>query len=381
MTNKDQTNIDGDTTVNTENADEEQNIQPDNPLTNRDQPNIAGDTLVNTENANEDQDNQTAVNEPHVATPENTETSAQVDAEQTAQTSSNKILDAVDGLLLLSGSEDTMDGFESQGDSQIEFTQEVDMETLMTALHIESANEDTNHTQSNTSKNRECNPSNKKSTRRSSTCKKATTTNDIPKTQQKDVTTTPPTSPRGRIKIRNVTLKRHKENARNYYCQLCNDNVPYKGVHALNEHHRTEHNPVQCGVCSKWCSTPENLRRHSYTHYDKKYQCATCNEEFNFKSELRAHLIVHDTREGLHQCMKGGCGKRFKRKSELSVHVQVHTGKTWKCDFPGCDFEAPDKRYLRQHKNKHTVNNYICKYCHEGFSHYMQRKRHYEKHH
>ena len=405
--------------VNTENVDKEQTKQPDNPLASDKQTNTARtatcNIAVNTENANVDQYNPSATTEQHDTTPVNTEnvthqneqsvtnnTTIQPDPERRnagdnpalqpddepsvpanaeQSTSSSKVMDAVDGLLLLSGSEDTLDGFESQCENQIKFTQEVDMETLMTALHILSPNENTDYTEPTTSKNVKQNSTIRQATHQQNPTSAHLRNTGTPKIQQKTVTTMPPTSPKGRIKIRNVTLKRHKDNAQNYYCQLCNDNVPYKGVHALNDHHRNQHTPVQCGVCNKWCSTPENLRHHSYTHYDKKFQCATCTEEFNFKSELQAHLIVHDAREGIHQCMKGGCGKRFKQKSELSAHVKIHTGMLWKCDVPGCDFEAPDKRYLQQHKNKHTANNYICKYCQAGFSHYMQHKWHYEKNH
>ena len=202
----------------------------------------------------------------------------QPNAEKTPPTSPNKLLDAVDGLLLLSGSEDTMDGLESQydNDNQIEFTQEVDMETLITALHIESANENSDH--AHTSKTTRPKDSTEPSTRqRKSNSDKLQSTVNTPKTQQKDMTTTTttPTSPKGNIRIRNVTFKRHKNNARNYYCQQCNDNVPYKGVHALNEHHRTKHNPVQCNVCNKWCSTPENLRRQQLHTFRQKV--SVCN--------------------------------------------------------------------------------------------------------
>ena len=223
-------------------------------------------------------------------------------------------------------------------------------------------------------------------------------TSTVPKKDRKDVltnktnkqttnkTTTkmlrdPPKSPKGHIKIRSVSLKRHKEVLRNYYCNNCNDNIPYKGLQALNNHHRAQHNPVQCQVCSKWCSTPESLRRHSYNHANKSLVCNTCGESFHFQSELKAHQIIHDQRDGIHQCMKGGCGKRYMRKGKLVAHVKTHTGKLWPCPSQGCSFEAIDKRYLYQHKKIHSKNNYICKYCLEGFTHYMQCKRHYEKAH
>ena len=273
-----------------------------------------------------------------------------------------------------------MDEFEltkdnTRQDNQIEFSHDLDMECLMTALHIDSApnNEAQPDTSTMTSASKQASA-------------KLTPKNTPPKPRQRQTagvrqTNETPTSPKGHLKVKRVTLRHHKGTNRNYYCALCEDNVPYKGVHELNEHHKDMHNPVQCNICLKWCTTPENLRRHNYSHYQRNYQCANCEEGFYFKSELTAHLVVHDDRIGKHQCMKGGCGKRFKRKSELTAHVKVHTGQLWKCPHPGCDFEAVDRRYLRQHNECHTKNNYICKFCNEGFDHYMQRKRHYNKKH
>ena len=245
--------------------------------------------------------------------------------------------DALDVLDPLSGS-DMVDGLEPTNlDNQIEFSHDVDMETLMTALHIE----DESHNK---------HPSKTKPKPKLTIGKKPShnNMNSLPKqpterpSSSRSSSTTPAAMPRGQIKIRDVTLKRHKESSRNYYCALCNDNIPYKGVQALNNHHQATHNPVQCRVCSKWCSTPENLRCHSYTHYDKKFKCDTCGESFNFNSELKSHLIVHDTRDGIHQCMKSDCGKRYMRKSELAAHVKTHSGKKWPCPQPGCTFEALD---------------------------------------
>ena len=62
-------------------------------------------------------------------------------------------------------------------------------------------------------------------------------------------------------------------------------------------------------------------------------------------------------------------------------HVKTHSGKLWKCTHKNCKFEAIDKCYPRQHSNTHTTNNYVRKYCKQGFTYYMQRKRHYEKDH
>ena len=300
-----------------------------------------------------------------------TEPVTELNEARTIETNPSKVRDAADGLLLLSSGEETMDELALSQDENdtIEFNEELDMENMMTALHIDKQTvgpaPDNNNIPTLPAVR---------------THGIASTSNTANKTVPSRVQSQS-TPPKGQIKIRNISLKKHKEPSRNYYCNTCNDNIPYKGLQALNNHHREKHNPVQCGVCNKWCSTPESLRRHSYDHYNKTEICSTCGETFHFKSELKSHLIIHDEREGIHQCMKGGCGKRYMRKGELVAHVKTHTGRLWKCPWKDCTYEAIDKRYLYQHKKGHTKNNYICKYCQDGFTHYMQRKRHYEKAH
>ena len=294
-----------------------------------------------------------------------------------AKDNSRRERDAVDGLLLLSSGEETMDELalsQDEGDT-IEFNEELDMENMMTALHIDNQNAE------KTLANTDSETSSLSVKHRDNTGYMNNSIRTVKNNNIQNRTAAQSTSSRGHVKIRSVTLKRHKEPTRKYYCSLCNDNAPYKGLQALNIHHRDNHNPVQCKVCNKWCSTPESLRRHSYDHYDKTETCNICGEAFHFKSELKAHKIIHDERDGIHQCMKGGCGKRYMRKGELVAHAKTHTGKLWKCPWKKCTYEAIDKRYLYQHKKGHSKNNYICKYCQEGFTHYMQRKRHYEKSH
>ena len=293
----------------------------------------------------------------------------------TTETNPRKLRDAVDGLLLLSSGEETMDelALSQDEDDTIEFNEELDMENMMTALHLDKHNGEPASTNSDSPTLSTALENSSGSTGKSS--------RSVNNKNAQNRTPAQSTSSKGQIKIRNISLKRRKEPSRNYYCSTCDDNIPYKGLQALNIHHRENHNPVQCGVCSKWCSTPESLRRHSYDHYNKTEICTVCGETFHFKSELKSHLIIHDEREGIHQCMKGGCGKRYMRKGELVAHVKTHTGKLWKCPWKTCTYEAIDKQYLYQHKKGHSKNNYICKYCQEGFTHYMQRKRHYEKSH
>ena len=179
-----------------------------------------------------------------------------------------KLRDALDGLLLLSSGKETMDEFAVSQDENdtIEFNQEIDMEDMMTALHIDSNNRKDDPNKDHTNKGSE--QSTRSNKGRNRTSLSGSNTRPSPRSEPNVSVNTNNTSnskssqlnsAKGQIKIRSVTLKRYKEQTRNYYCSICNDNAPYKGLQALNIHHRESHDPVRCGVCNKWCSTPESL--------------------------------------------------------------------------------------------------------------------------
>ena len=143
----------GTLSVNTDNAEEDTHAT----LLNCEHETETGDLMsnINTVNAAVDYGAETEFDstntdiEPPVNTENNKETRSKTDP------ANYREKDAIDALLLLSRSEDTMDEFEltkdnTQQDNQIEFNQEVDMESLMTALHIDSAS--TNVTNDTTSK-------------------------------------------------------------------------------------------------------------------------------------------------------------------------------------------------------------------------------------
>ena len=122
---------------------------------------------------------------------------------------------------------------------------------------------------------------------------------------------------------------------------------------------------MYCRVCKKAFNNPISLRRHEYSHKEKKFQCSMCQENFNFKSELKTHLIQHK-QHAKHLCAFPNCGKLFKNKPDLTRHAKEHTSKAIQC--PDCEYSAKDQRNFESHRRKHSrIECYFCPYCNEGF--------------
>ena len=92
---------------------------------------------------------------------------------------------------------------------------------------------------------------------------------------------------------------RKKHTSHKYLCRMC----PHKSDSArdLTRHHQKMHGILYCRVCNKAFNNQISLRRHEYTHKEKKFQCSKCPENFNFNSELKTHLIQHQ-RRAKHLC-------------------------------------------------------------------------------
>ena len=153
---------------------------------------------------------------------------------------------------------------------------------------------------------------------------------------------------KGAFKSQLYGLRRKHPKDRAYKCQVCGTSK--RSMESLNDHHRRNHNPQMCGVCSKMFDLATTLAHHMYSHYTRKYHCDKCEFHCFFKSELEAHKIVHRDRPS-HQCMYPKCGRWFKRKGELSLHVEIHK-KTW-YDCKKCDFSTKLLKYLKEHEKSH----------------------------
>ena len=176
---------------------------------------------------------------------------------------------------------------------------------------------------------------------------------------------------RGVFETKEHTLKK-TVTTRKYRCQMCR-----KGVNSAKElldHHIDKHGIVYCPVCQKAFNNPLSLERHKYMHKEKQFMCSTCNEGFQFRSQLRLHNIVHQCRVK-HFCVYPGCYKKFKNKPDLNRHAKCHASKETKC--PDCLYQTKDKRNFDSHRRSHSrIERYFCETCGKGFIYNTQKKHH-----
>ena len=180
----------------------------------------------------------------------------------------------------------------------------------------------------------------------------------------------------GKLNTVHYGLRRRKC-VRTYRCQTKNCDYSCKSMRELNEHHKDNHDKVQCNGCDKTFNTPSSMKRHAYCHGELPFVCDVCNEGFAFKSELAFHRTVHRKVSSFH-CVSKGCGKSFKSSNELNKHAQKHSGVTWECDK--CGYFTDDRRNLCAHNKKHLlVGTHKCIPCAKSFHYFMQLKRHRTK--
>ena len=99
-----------------------------------------------------------------------------------------------------------------------------------------------------------------------------------------------PTKKKGMFTTKSHALGK-KYTSRKYICRMC----PHRSDSArdLTRHHREKHGITYCSACKKAFNNPISLRRHEYSHKERKFQCSMCCDSFNFNSELKTHLIQH----------------------------------------------------------------------------------------
>ena len=167
-------------------------------------------------------------------------------------------------------------------------------------------------------------------------------------------------------------LKRKYSKPRKFSCVKCVQK--FETQKELNDHFRTAHLPVKCDLCQEHFDTPAAMLWHKYKHYEYMYECKICDKGFQFESQKREHMRVHQT-QGDWVCFKPKCGKWFKRESELNAHLFSHNKVPQKCEH--CPYTNPDPRNLRAHMRKHSnMLPFKCSQCGKGFKWVQQRVRH-----
>ena len=159
---------------------------------------------------------------------------------------------------------------------------------------------------------------------------------------------------------------------RKFTCVGCNES--FNSQRELNDHFRNTHPPVKCDLCLEYFDTLATMLQHKYKHYEFMFECKVCDHGFQFLSQLREHMRVHQS-QGDWVCFKPKCGKHFKWESELNAHLLVHNKVQLQCDQ--CPYHNPDPRNLRAHKQRHDDSRpFKCAQCGKRFKWVQQRKRH-----
>ncbi|XP_021697437.1 zinc finger protein 836 [Aedes aegypti] len=150
-------------------------------------------------------------------------------------------------------------------------------------------------------------------------------------------------------------------------CNLCNK--VFKNRQQLKSHIRTVHGPKKhnCNVCGLSFPYPRRLKRHQLTqqHLEKlangddavtsqakakeALQCKECNKSFRNRRLLKAHLIIHGSKN--FEC--DVCGKPFTFQYTLKRHILTH-----------------DPNRIRQppSDDAHADGPYFCDICRKAFT-------------
>nr|XP_033794120.1 PR domain zinc finger protein 5 isoform X4 [Geotrypetes seraphini] len=165
-------------------------------------------------------------------------------------------------------------------------------------------------------------------------------------------------------------LKRHTithSEKRPYTCEVCSRS--FKRLDQVTAHKiiHSEEKPYQCKLCGKAFAHRNVYKNHKKTHSEERpFQCEACKALFRTPFSLQRHLLIHNS-ERTFKC--DHCDATFKRKDTLNVHIQVvHDGhKKYKCDL--CDKAFVTPSVLKSHKKTHTgEKEKICPYCGQKFA-------------
>lgn len=169
----------------------------------------------------------------------------------------------------------------------------------------------------------------------------------------------------------------HHEHLR-YFCFICcNGFWDYK---ALYRHYKTKHEEYTvflCLYCGKHHKVGYELKHHMAIHSKSKtieeklekreklpgiFNCNHCSKSFPKKAHLQRHLESHKKNESKIWICET-CGKNFNAKSTLINHAMVHMNvKPFICSICGEGFK--NKYKLNYHKNIHTgIKNFGCEIC------------------
>ena len=108
--------------------------------------------------------------------------------------------------------------------------------------------------------------------------------------------------------------------------------------------------PKSCQDCGKKFASSSNLARHRQIHAEKGRCCTVCNKFYTSMPALAMHMQTHYRNYKCHICEK-----TFSRSWLLTNHVRIHTGeKPYPCTHHNCHKRFSDKSNLRAHLKVHN---------------------------
>nr|XP_023688119.1 zinc finger protein 891-like isoform X1 [Paramormyrops kingsleyae] len=131
---------------------------------------------------------------------------------------------------------------------------------------------------------------------------------------------------------------------------------------------------VSCLRCGRTFSKLSDLKLHLLVHEsERQYTCATCGESFKKQAQLKLHEGTHSGKEK--NCCSV-CGKSFAYLGKLKAHLRIHTGeKPFGCTVCGKRFTQSG--HMKEHLRVHTGEKpFGCPYCGKRFIQSSQFKRH-----
>ncbi|XP_017880240.1 zinc finger protein 260-like isoform X2 [Ceratina calcarata] len=209
--------------------------------------------------------------------------------------------------------------------------------------------------------------------------------------------------------IKQISTDEQKDNGKEEKKEMKLEDDTDDESNTVNEVYDFENAPelYKCEICSQYCSSLKNLKRHTLVHGDKKYSCTVCKKWFFRPDTLKKHAekhghglldnLVDDNKffdsdddsfpntaqnlqesesvkkeesdedgSGEYKCQH--CDKIMATKKGLRRHVSMHKPKAEPvtCEICGkvCASQARLVLHQRTHKPKEKVpREYLCHIC------------------